>query len=235
MKRHLFRITAFLLALFFLTGAMSITRIRADAATLPAKPDCRITYQFENGGAYTIGPDLAMTMMMTNPDGSYYIDPALSYLYPAAGKSSSTFRSTRGDVLQISGIQQSGYLDTEAEKNYLANAIMLQKKEKHKPQVTAGGTYIEIDITNQKLYYYENGVCRVATDIVTGNHRLRRDTPTGVFKVRAKQTNVNLVGKDYVSFVTYWMPIVGFCNERSVSNGKAGNNRSCFPVNRKEE
>ena len=124
----------------------------------------------------------------------------LSYLYPAAGKSSSTFRSTRGDVLQISGIQQSGYLDTEAEKNYLANAIMLQKKEKHKPQVTAGGTYIEIDITNQKLYYYENGVCRVATDIVTGNHRLRRDTPTGVFKVRAKQTNVNLVGKDYVSW-----------------------------------
>ena len=65
MKRHLFLITAFLLALFFLTGAMSITRIRADAATLPAKPDCRITYQFENGGAYTIGPDLAMTMMMT--------------------------------------------------------------------------------------------------------------------------------------------------------------------------
>lgn len=115
MKRHFFRITAFLLALFFLTGAMSITRIRADAATLPAKPDCRITYQFENGGAYTIGPDLAMTMMMTNPDGSYYIDPAtgyyvldlnkmdaffsgLSYLYPAAGKSSSTFRSTRGDA-----------------------------------------------------------------------------------------------------------------------------------------
>ena len=70
-----------------------------------------------------------------------------------------------------------------------------------------GTTYVEIDITNQKLYYYVNGELVLDTNIVTGDMRRKRYTPEGVFYVYGKQRNRTLRGADYESFVRYWMPI----------------------------
>lgn len=68
---------------------------------------------------------------------------------------------------------------------------------------------MEIDIANQILYYYENGIRRFASSVVTGNHRLGHDTPTGVYKIRGKQRNITLVGPGYASPVKYWMNFIG--------------------------
>ena len=70
-----------------------------------------------------------------------------------------------------------------------------------------GMTYVEVDLTRQMLYYYVNGEQYLATKIVTGDTRLGRGTPEGVFYLYAKQRNRTLRGEDYEAFVRYWMPI----------------------------
>lgn len=69
------------------------------------------------------------------------------------------------------------------------------------------GTYVYISIANQELVYFVNGVITIQTPVVTGNVSRNHDTPTGTFKVNAKQTNRILKGPGYRSHVNYWMPV----------------------------
>ena len=71
-----------------------------------------------------------------------------------------------------------------------------------------GDTYVEIDISDQHMWYVVNGDVYVSTPIVTGNYN-SMDTPTGIFSIRNKARNVSLVGSGYVSFVEYWMAFIG--------------------------
>lgn len=72
-----------------------------------------------------------------------------------------------------------------------------------------GDTYIEIDMTEQKMYYYAAGELELETDIVTGNTGRRMGTPQGINYIHGKQRNQILRGADYESFVKYWVPVVG--------------------------
>ncbi len=72
-----------------------------------------------------------------------------------------------------------------------------------------GDTYIEIDMSQQRMYYYAKGKLELETDIVTGNTGRRMGTPQGINYVHAKQRNQTLRGADYESFVKYWVPVVG--------------------------
>lgn len=72
-------------------------------------------------------------------------------------------------------------------------------------------TYIEMDISRQKLWMYENGECILETTCITGNPSRDNDTPTGIYFLDNKDKNVNLVGYrpngevEYNAFVKYWM------------------------------
>ncbi len=74
--------------------------------------------------------------------------------------------------------------------------------------VDVGNTYIEIDISDQHMWYIVKGDVYVSTDVVTGNYN-SSDTPTGVYSINNMARNVSLVGADYVSFVEYWMAFIG--------------------------
>lgn len=71
-----------------------------------------------------------------------------------------------------------------------------------------GDTYVEIDISEQHMWYIVKGEVYVSTPVVTGNNN-SMDTPTGIFSVRNKARNVSLVGPGYVSFVEYWIAFIG--------------------------
>ncbi|MBO5551734.1 MAG: L,D-transpeptidase, partial [Lachnospiraceae bacterium] len=75
--------------------------------------------------------------------------------------------------------------------------------------VPNGQTYVDINITEQKLTYYQNGVPTLVSEIVTGNESAGHDTPQGTFQVYNKATNRTLRGRGYASFVKYWMPFTG--------------------------
>lgn len=72
-----------------------------------------------------------------------------------------------------------------------------------------GGTYIEVDMSEQMLYYYTDGVLYLKTDVVTGATDRGRGTPEKVCYVYAKQRNRTLRGANYAAFVNYWMPVYG--------------------------
>ncbi|MGN0203371.1 MAG: L,D-transpeptidase family protein [Coprococcus sp.] len=72
-----------------------------------------------------------------------------------------------------------------------------------------GGNYIEVDLTNQKLYLYKGGSLVMSSNIVSGSVSEKHMTPTGVYQVYSMEKNVVLRGADYASPVTYWMPFNG--------------------------
>lgn len=129
------------------------------------------------------------------------------------------FKSTRGEMVAVEGGTYGNRLDRKAEKAYLKQAFQNKVTELHTPEYIQkawkqgkndiGKTYIEIDMTKQMMYYYEDGKLKLDTPVVTGNTGRRMGTPTGVNYVYAKQENRVLRGPGYASHVNYWMPVKG--------------------------
>ena len=59
-----------------------------------------------------------------------------------------------------------------------------------------GSTYIEVDMTDQMMYYYVNGRQELSTPVVTGNTSLGRGTPQKVCYIYFKQRNRVLRGEE---------------------------------------
>lgn len=143
---------------------------------------------------------------------------SLAARYDTVG-TSRQFLSTRGDVVTVEGGLYGNKIDQEAETAYLTEAFYGGKREVHEPVYTQvawkqgsediGSTYIEVDMTEQKMYYYLDGVLTIDTPIVTGNTSRRMGTPSGVNFVYAKQKNRILRGANYASHVDFWMPVKG--------------------------
>ncbi|MBR5579294.1 MAG: L,D-transpeptidase [Lachnospiraceae bacterium] len=70
-------------------------------------------------------------------------------------------------------------------------------------------TYIEIDMTKQKMFYFKDSQKILETDVVTGCVNKGMATPEMVCYVRAKSRNAILRGPGYRSFVNYWVPVHG--------------------------
>lgn len=134
------------------------------------------------------------------------------------------FHSTRGDVITIEGGTYGSKLDQEKEASYLMKHLLdagvhTGTPQSHIPSYEReafcygkddiGDTYIEVDMTEQKMYYYEKGELRLETDVVTGNMRRRMGTPEGVNFVYNKQKDRVLRGPGYASPVKFWMPVKG--------------------------
>lgn len=143
---------------------------------------------------------------------------SLAEQYDTVG-ASRQFLSTRGDLVTVEGGLYGNKIDREAEIAYLKAAFETKKNEVHEPvylqeawkqgSEDIGSTYIEVDMTDQKMYYYVDGVLTIDTPIVTGNTSRRMGTPSGVNFVYAKQKNRILRGEGYASHVDFWMPVKG--------------------------
>lgn len=131
------------------------------------------------------------------------------------------FQTTEGRLVQVAYRTYGTQLDVEAEVEFLAEELLREREELlvHKPAYLKegfrrglddiGDTYIEVDMGQQRMYYYQDGECLISTDVVTGNARRRWNTPEGINFVYAKQKNRILRGADYATPVKYWMPVVG--------------------------
>mgnify|MGYP004675900687 FL=1 len=136
------------------------------------------------------------------------------------------FYATRGEEVTVPAGSYGTQLNSQAELTWLKNTISRFLSEKEDPaglelcripeytkqgfcrgKDDIGDTYIEIDLTQQKMYFYQGGNCLVSTDIVTGNTGRKWGTPAGAYYVYAKQRNRYLRGPGYRSFVKYWMPV----------------------------
>lgn len=126
------------------------------------------------------------------------------------------FKTTQGRTVYVEGGNYGNKLDREAEKEYLLEAFKSGVNEEHEPTYEyevpikglndMGDTYIEIDITYQRMYYYEDGELIVDTPIVTGNIP-GHATIRGTYFIYNHRQNTVLVGPDYRSFVYYWLGV----------------------------
>lgn len=72
-----------------------------------------------------------------------------------------------------------------------------------------GDSYVEVDLTNQKVWLYKDGKKLLETDCVTGTLGTDRQTPGGVYSIYYMQSPAVLRGADYTSPVEYWMAYNG--------------------------
>ena len=73
-----------------------------------------------------------------------------------------------------------------------------------------GDTFVEVDMGSQYLWFYKNGYVVAEGNIVTGNMSAAGcATPAGVYTLNRRQKDTVLIGPDYESPVSFWMPFIG--------------------------
>lgn len=133
--------------------------------------------------------------------------------------SSRQFKTTSGDTVTVSGGDYGWLINRPAEVKELKKNIKKGKTITKEPVYTQtavsrstndiGDTYVEINLTEQCLWFYKDGKKIVSSDLVSGNVSRGWDTPTGSYAITYKQRDAILgvnSGADYRSPVSYWMP-----------------------------
>jgi hypothetical protein len=67
-------------------------------------------------------------------------------------------------------------------------------------------SFVEVNLSLQKLWLFKKGCLILETDVVTGNKKTGHQTPKGDYSVRYKTKDRVLRGPGYEAFVRYWMP-----------------------------
>ena len=130
------------------------------------------------------------------------------------------FMSTRGDLVTIEKSTYGNDIDEEKEgalliedfregRSGISREPVYDKKAWSQGANDIGNTYIEVDMTEQMLYYYVDAEIVLETPVVTGNMRRGWDTPAVVCSIYGKARNRVLRGATYATFVYYWMPVYG--------------------------
>ena len=151
--------------------------------------------------------------LVRNKKGNYTLDKKLvaDYVYNL-GYKYDTFGCTRtfltydGREKVIEGGDYGWAIDQAAETEALIKAIKDGTIDEREPVYVYKGwsrntndigyTYIEIDLTNQRMVFYKDGAPIVDTPVVTGNPNVDgNETPTGCFAVDAMMSPYVLKGE----------------------------------------
>ena len=187
-----------------------------------------LSYSSSNGmGGPIIEPLNAATIAsFVRIDGNYAVSISRSAINNYASSLGSRYggASYTGDFITTEGITvpfavkyYGKQINTTALSadiyNCLTTGISGVREAEYLPEATAtmpyGGSYVEIDLTAQKLWVYRNGQCVVSTPIVSGCVADENETPTGVYAIYHKAKDCWLVGPTWRDHVDYWMPFYG--------------------------
>lgn len=180
----------------------------------------------------TLGGETICSWFSLNGDKQVVADPqdvagfvqALAEKYDTSGKER-TFKTEDGREVPLSGpygwkVDQAG--EVQALTEYLKSTDN-QTRELSFSQTGAvhgdadwGSTYVEIDLTGQHAYMFQEGSLVWDAPCVTGNVSKNHSTPEGIYSLTYKEKNKVLRGVkkadgtyEYESHVDYWMPFNG--------------------------
>lgn len=138
-----------------------------------------------------------------------------------------TFHTSLGETVTVTSMNYGWKMDEETEAAWLDETLKSGESATRQPQWLEsamargeendiGDTYVEIDITNQRMWFYKDGLCLVDTPVVTGDAtKDGYETPLGLYCLFDKEAKAilrgadNLTGKSYNTPVDYWMPFNG--------------------------
>jgi hypothetical protein len=181
----------------------------------------KVTYAVQ-GEAEVLDKEKILPMIVLGEDYSVSLDSekitqyvqTLASKYNTFGRKRS-FQTTLGNVVEIGGGDY-GWVVSKSKEAEALTANLLAGEVISRPPIweqTAivegrddiGDTYIEIDYSNQHLYYYVEGDLVMDFDVVTGNVARNNGSPDGVYKVVYKKSPAVLRGEDYEANVKYFM------------------------------
>lgn len=215
-------------------GLYQNPEVYADDDALNEKTDAlnrvlgaNVTLEMEDQSVQ-INPEMtAETFLSLDMDGNYYVDDSKvsSYIVKLADKTDTvgrkrTFHTSLGTTVELEGGDYGWTLDADSTAQELEEALKEKKKGTLEPvyfttglcrdKNDIGNTYVEIDLTNQHMWFYKNGSLIVDTPVVTGNPQKNNETPSGgVWSLKGKYRNATLKGEGYATPVDYWLPFNG--------------------------
>ena len=137
------------------------------------------------------------------------------------------FETTSGRIVYVYGSAYGWKIDQDKEAAQLMQEIQSGTQTTREPVYSMranahgindlGDTYIEVDLTEQYMWYYQNGNIIFQSEIVSGlPGDPDRKTPPGIFTLDSKSSPSVLRGEmtangtySYEQPVTYWMPFNG--------------------------
>lgn len=189
----------------------------------------KITYNIGED-PYTLSQDELLELLDEDLSGKADEEAVTDFVKKIAKKydnieaEKTTFKTFAGKTVTVEEATYGWSVDQEGEAAQLVKDINSHKDVSREPVWATqgfgeykdgiGNTYIDIDVTLQRLTYYEDGQKKISFDVVTGCRNTGTTTPTGLFSVLNKATNINLKGSNvdgskYTSFVNYWMAFLG--------------------------
>lgn len=188
--------------------------------------NAKIVYDFKDR-QYTVDKTLIKEWMVKGEDGAYSIDSnkAAEWVRQMAYDTDTyslarEFKTHSGVTIQMPK-HRGDYgwvINKDKTTEALVEAIQNGVQETREPVYLykgvareindIGGTYVEISITEQKMWCYKDGKLAVETPIVTGNHASGHDTPSGgVWAIDGKKADFHM--KRYNADVDFWLPFNG--------------------------
>lgn len=191
-----------------------------------------ITYTF--GDATEVVDGAVISQWLTTDENmvvTYNEEGVAQYIADLAAKydtykTDRTFTAGNGNTVTVSGGNYGWRMDQETEIANLKASIEAKETITKEPaylQTAAthngpdwGNTYVEVDLSNQKVYLFVDGNLVVSGPCVTGKPSTGCATPQGSYFIKSKSMNVTLRGPkqpdgsyEWESPVTFWMPFNG--------------------------
>lgn len=213
-------------------------KILSDWSKLEKTLDFNMTYKLATGEEITVDSAVISKMLLLDENGDFVFEDGeavidsekvLAFVQDMSDKYDNLykdkyFNTTSGGTVTIPYTRYTTYgslMNVRAEAEELEalikshkspgerEPIYIKKEDRGTYANNYGGTYVEVDITNQHMYYYVNNNLVFDTDVVTGCKANGNMTPDCVCFILNKARNVTLIGPGYESFVYYWMCITG--------------------------
>lgn len=136
------------------------------------------------------------------------------------------FHTTSGLDVTVNSDGYGWKINQKEERKALRALLKAQESVSREPEYSSremgeennglGENYIEVNLTEQHLYYYRNGEMVLDSPLVSGKMTSDRFTPPGIFLLTYKQKDRILKGRplpngqpSYESHVDFWMPFNG--------------------------
>lgn len=219
------------------------TDLQPDVDKLNSRVGRQVTVTFGDE-QFVIPPKEVATFIFLDDDGIIDVDNTTlyNYLFNLASSYNNAVTANGKRVVTSYNVDTAYYqiengLLADEDKDIVGNTTVEQfHQEATQTSVPTSGTYIEVDISQQYMWLYNDDKLVLKTPVVTGNVSEGWDTPTGTFSVWDKETDKILsgasVGFDYEVPVDYWMAIdytgVGIHDIDWLNSGNAEASRDVY-------
>lgn len=180
-----------------------------------------ITYKFGTKREILDGNTVVDWIVLDGTHASLDPEPVKEYVSSLRKKHDTIFhrrefQTSYGEVVTINTGDYGWWMDTEQETEELIGMLERGESGERVPvyrQTAAsyedpdyGDSYVEINLTAQHLFLYQNGECVLESDFVSGNASRGNETPEGIYGITYKERDATLNGETYSTPVSFWMP-----------------------------